>query len=149
MMDLPWGKARAYARVAIAALLGPSVAYKIDRGGCLDWCSETEHKTRDFAYASRFVRENSLFWSRKPDDAGHIVTAIFVELESNLSREFVSQWRELVLNDPVVPSREACHADPNRARPLFPCAPIACNVFAYGQHVVGRAGVLAFVLSAR
>jgi hypothetical protein len=45
-----------------------------------------------------------------------------------------------VLIDPVVPSREACHADPNRARPPFPGAPIAGDVFAYSEHAVGRAG---------
>ena len=44
------------------------------------------------------------------------------------------------MSDPVVLSKEVCHVVPNRARPLFPCTPVACNVFAYGQHVVGRAG---------
>ena len=42
--------------------------------------------------------------------------------------------------DPVVPSREARRADPNRARPPFPGAPIAGDVFAYSEHAVGRAG---------
>jgi hypothetical protein len=41
------------------------------------------------------------------------MTAKFVDLESNLTTEFVSQARELVLINPVVLSREACHADPN------------------------------------
>ena len=82
----------------------------------------------------------SLFGGRKPDDACHIITAIFVDLESNLNSEFVSQGRDLVLSAPVVLTREACHVVPNRARPLFPCTPVACNVFAYGQHVVGRVG---------
>jgi hypothetical protein len=42
-----------------------------------------------------------------------VMTAKFVDLESNLTTEFVSQARELVLINPVVLSREACHADPN------------------------------------
>ena len=62
-----------------------------------------------------------------------------MDLESNLNREFVSQGRELVVY-PVLLSREACHADPNRARPPFPGAPIAGDVFAYSEHAVGRAG---------
>ena len=45
-----------------------------------------------------------------------------------------------MLIDPVVPSREACHADSNRARSPFPGAPIAGDVFAYSEHAVGRAG---------
>ena len=41
--------------------------------------------------------------------------------------------------NPVVPGREACHADPNRARPPLPGAPVAGDVFAYRGHAVGRA----------
>jgi len=41
---------------------------------------------------------------------------------------------------PDLLSREACHADPNRARPPFPRAPVAGDVFAYSEHAVGRAG---------
>jgi len=52
----------------------------------------------------------------------------------------VSQGRELVLINPVVPGREACHADPNRARPPLPGAPVAGDVFAYSEHAVGRVG---------
>jgi hypothetical protein len=65
---------------------------------------------------------------------------MFVDLESNLSREFVSQGREVVLRNPVLLSREACHADPNRARPPFPGAPVAGDVLDFREHVVGRAG---------
>ena len=71
---------------------------------------------------------------------GTVLTAIFVDLESNLSRKFVLQGPALVLSSPVALNREACHADPNRAGPLFPCAPIAGSVFAYREHVVGRSG---------
>jgi len=52
----------------------------------------------------------------------------------------VSQGRELVLINPVVPGREACHADPNRARPPLPGAPVAGDVFAHSEYAVGRAG---------
>ena len=44
------------------------------------------------------------------------------------------------MSNPVVLSREACHADPNRARPPFPGAPIAGDVFAYSELAVGGAG---------
>jgi hypothetical protein len=65
---------------------------------------------------------------------------MFVDLESNLNRESVSQGRELVLSNPVVPSREAYHADPNGARPPFPGAPVAGDVFAYSEYAARRAG---------
>ena len=52
----------------------------------------------------------------------------------------MSQGRELVLTNPVVPGREACHADPNRARPPLPGAPVAGDVFAHSEYAVGRAG---------
>jgi hypothetical protein len=71
---------------------------------------------------------------------GPVITAMFVDLESNLNREFVSQGREVVLSNPVLLSREACHADPNRARPPFPGAPVAGDVLDFREHVVGRAG---------
>ena len=71
---------------------------------------------------------------------GPVIAAIFLGLESNFDRDFVSQGREVALSNPVLLSREACHADPNRARPPFPGAPIAGDVFAYREHAVGRAG---------
>jgi hypothetical protein len=69
-----------------------------------------------------------------------LLLQLVVDLESNLNREFVSQGRELGLSNPVLLSREACHADPNRARPPFPGAPVASDVLASREHVVGRAG---------
>ena len=44
------------------------------------------------------------------------------------------------MSNPVVPSREAYHADPNGARPPFPGAPAAGDVLACREHVVGGAG---------
>ena len=73
------------------------------------------------------------------EDSG--IAAIFVDLESNLDREFVyRQRREFVLSNPAVLSREACHADPNRARPPFPGTPVTGDVLAIREHVIGRAG---------
>src|ERR1700693_1830474 len=56
---------------------------------------------------------------------GPVLTAIFVDLESNLNREFVSQGRELVLSVPFSSAGRLAMRTPNRARPPSPGAPVA------------------------
>ena len=73
------------------------------------------------------------------EDSG--IAAIFVDLESNFKQGVcVSQGREFLFSKPAVLSREACHADPNRARPPFPGTPVTGDVLAIREHVIGGAG---------
>ena len=94
--------------------------------------------------AARQSRSRSRVWVRSEAICqplkleGPVIAAIFLGLESNFDRDFVSQGREVALSNPVLLSREACHADPNRARPLLPCAPAASDVFAYSEHAARR-----------
>ena len=80
---------------------------------------------------------------------GLAITAIFVDLESNLSRELVSQGRELVLSTPFSSAgRLAMRTLTERGR-HFQAHPLQATFSLIASMLLAGLVVLAFALSAR
>jgi hypothetical protein len=80
---------------------------------------------------------------------GPVITAIFVDLESNLDREFVSQGREVVLSIPFSSAgRLAMRTLTERGR-HFQAHPLQATFSLFASMLLAGLVVLALVLSAR